>query len=247
MVLVQILLAVPKRLRRRGIIFYGIGFAIRFNIKQNFETKKVKLGVLEKIIIANSICIAIGSTIYFLFFTKSFFNVYYIPFGERIQQKIEEFIENASLLDVYLVAWLTALAIGLPHEYMHIYFSKMSHIRAKNMYIIAIMGFPLMFFVTIDHKNATPLQRAFVASGGLIFNAMALFAATILYLIFPDSTMLALAFYASLAITVINGTAIIIYLDGGRTIAETLRAINENYLLIYILILYILMIVYVFL
>jgi len=229
MLIAQTVLIFPRRLRRGGLYFYIIGFAVKISIDPTAKAQRRDIGLMEKFIVFNAIFISLIATIYLALFLEDFFLLKQKIFNQELLPKIESFINQINLLTLYLFTWALAIVLGLFHEYMHMCFGRIVGIPTRNLYIATILGFPLIFLVEADDTKASHMQRAFMVSGGIIANSLALLVATVLLLLFPENTFICVVFYIVLAVTLINGTVVnIIAADGVVISMETAKYYGEK-------------------
>lgn len=229
MLIIQTILAIPRRLRRKGLYFYGVGFAIRISIDKKSEPKRRDLSIPEMLLITNAIIISVVSTVYFIIFVDELLSFKQTLLSREIFKIFLELVNRISLPELYVFAWTFAATFGLFHEYLHIRFGKIIGIPIRNIYIATLLGFPLLFSVETDTRGTKNIQRAFVAAGGLIANTIYLSVMFILFFLFPANIWIVVVFYVALIITIINGLMInIIDFDGLRISLEVARSYGEK-------------------
>ncbi len=229
MLIIQTILAIPRRLRTRGLYFYGVGFAIRISIDRESEPRRRNLSIPEILLIVNAAIISVVSTMYFIMFVDELLSLRQILLSREMSRAFWELVEKISLPELYVFAWVFATTFGFFHEYLHIRFGRIIGIPTRNLYIATLLGFPLIFSVETDNRGTKNMQRAFVAAGGLIANTIYLSVMFMLFLLFPTNIWIEVAFYVALIITIINGLIInIIDFDGLRISLEIAKSYGEK-------------------
>jgi len=223
LLVVQTMLAIPRGLRRRGIIFFAFGFAIRKNVAVKPKAAIIRLP--DRISIAISyIVIAIS---YFLLFSWNKVELLYL-----LGEETWNYILTLDAIQLYGLLILLLIIFGPFHEYMHFYFAKRVGIPVKSIYLIFIMGIPVAFAIkTEEEKNGEEglLRLMVTISAGIIANVTYVFIATILYTL-HHSILSKIFLFFSIYIMVVNSIAFLYYFrtDGTMLITQGLEAVIKN-------------------
>jgi len=228
LIIVQTVLMFSRTLRRRGIYFFVFGFAVKINVGKGRGTPR-RISTLEKMIIANVMFISATATLFLILFIEDIILFRQALFFDIIMPKFKKFIESIDIFKLYLFAWMMALIIGLPHEFLHVFFGRRVGMEMRSLYIVTLMGFPLLFLTEANEEGATNMQRAFMISGGILMDSIVLLASAILYLLYPENIWMTAIFYVVLAYILINGSMInIIKADGVQLFFEVAKEYGDR-------------------
>ena len=223
LLITQAILAVPKGLRKRGIIFFVFGFAVRKKVITKPMEGRIRIS--DKISIAISV-VVIGIS-YFLLFSWDKVEILYV-----LGDETWDYILTLDIIQLYGMLILLLIIFGPFHEYMHFHFARRVGVPIRYIYLIFIMGIPVAFAIRTKEKRneeVGALQIMVTISGGIIANVTYVFLATTLYMLHPSIPTKIFLFF-SIYIMVVNSIAFLYYFktDGTMLIIQGLEAFIKN-------------------
>ncbi|MEX0569241.1 MAG: hypothetical protein Q6363_008840 [Candidatus Njordarchaeota archaeon] len=224
----QTVLIFVKRLRRRGITFFVVGFVIKINLQPRFELKKVKLDWFSKIT-----C--------FLAFSIIFVSIFLVFFWDKVQliylmrDDIFAFLSRLNFGEFLVLLWIIALMIGPFHEFMHYLTAKRAHVPINAFYIVAIFGIPIAFAVKPEFEEkdkaeyVSPAQVLATLDGGILGNATLMAIFFLLYSI-TQEFIFEVLFFFSLYVMAVNSIPFLYYFktDGALMIIYACEALFSS-------------------